>query len=146
MLVGGLLALPLFLHSTNDLDRRYSASLNDVFLDGTQPALKGWMPEPSGVFYTANMDFFYNTFYKNPQADWRYVLGMEPALMTDADLRIFRRIQLSQYAVSAYEPWVEKMRPPDRIEVACASKPNLPQLEWTNVLAGIWIGRLANSH
>lgn len=139
---GALLAVPLFLHSTNDLDRRYSASLNDAFLDGSNPGLQGWLPEPQGIFYTASMDFFYNTFYKNPQAEWRYVLGMEPALMKDADLNIFRRIQLSQYSVQAYEPWVVRMRPADRLEIACASRPDLAQLDWTNAVANIWIGRL----
>lgn len=138
----GLLALPLFLHSTNDLDRRYSSSLNETFLDASQPALQGWLPERQGIFYTAHMDFFYNTFYKNPQADWRYIIGMEPALMPDADLQIFRGIQLSQYSVKAYEPWIQKMQPGDRLEIPCASQPNLPQLEWTNAVAGIWIGRL----
>jgi hypothetical protein len=137
-----LLAVPLFWHSTNDLDRRYTGSLSEVFVDAKQPALQGWLPEPRGVFYTAHMEFFYNTFYKNPQAEWRYILGMEPALMPDSDLGIFRLIQMSQYSFKAYEPWIQKMHPGDRMEIPCASQPNLPQLEWTNAVAGIWIGRL----
>jgi len=141
VIASALAAVPLFLHSTNDLDRRYTTSLSEVFLDSREPALQGWLPEPHGVFYTAHMEFFYNTFYRNPQAEWRYILGMEPALMPDEDLRIFRQIQMSQYAVKAYEPWAAKMRPGDRLEIPCSSQPNLPQLEWTNVLAGIWIGR-----
>lgn len=145
-LAGGLIGIPLLLHSTNDLDRRYSSSLNDIYLDARQPALQTWMPGSHGIFYTANMDFFYNTFYKNPQADWRYVLGMEPALMTDSDLKIFRRIQLSNYSVSAFVPWVERMTPADRLEIPCNTEPNLPRLEWTNVVANIWIGRLPGHH
>ncbi|HVV71876.1 MAG TPA: hypothetical protein VHI52_10315 [Verrucomicrobiae bacterium] len=141
-LAGGFLAVPLFLHTTNDLGRRYSSSLNDVFLDGNQPALQSWMPGTNGVFYTANMQFFYNTFYKNPHGEWRYVLGMEPALMTDTDLRIYRRIQLSNYSIAAFEPWVERMHPADRLELACTSMPDLPNLEWTNAAANIWIGRI----
>ncbi|MGH7971869.1 MAG: hypothetical protein ACREIC_24410, partial [Limisphaerales bacterium] len=121
---------------------RYSGSQNDIFLDARQPALQGWMPQSHGIFYTANMDFFYNTFYKNPQADWRYVLGIEPALMTDTDLKIFRGIQLNNYSIAAFEPWVERMTPADRLELACGTQPNLPRLEWTNVVANIWIGRL----
>ncbi len=55
VLAGGLLAAPLFLQSTNDLDRRYSASLGGSFVDAQQPALQGWLPEPHGIFYTAHM-------------------------------------------------------------------------------------------
>jgi hypothetical protein len=144
--VCGLAAVPLFFHGTNDLDRRYSGGLGEQFLDAHQPALQSWMPEPRGVFYTAHMDFFYNTFYKNPQGPWRYILGMEPALMPKEDLAIFRGIQLSQYSLNAYEPWVQKMTPADRLELPCPSRPNLPQLEWTNAVAGIWIGRLPRSN
>lgn len=145
-LATALLAVPLFLHSTNDLDRRYSRTLDETSLDASQPGLKDWVPESRGVFYTADLGFFYNTFYQNPEADWRYILGMEPALMPEADLRIFRRIQMSHYAFKAYEPWVEKMRPGDRLEITCASKPGLPQLEWTNAVAQVWIGRLPASN
>ncbi len=146
LMAGGLLAAPLFLHATNDLDRRYSSSLGEVFLDAKAPALQGWLPDARGIFYTAHMEFFYDTFYKNPTGNWRYVLGMEPALMRDDDLRIFRRIQLSQFAVSAYEPWVEKMRAGDRLEIPCGSRPDLPGLEWTNALPGVWLGRLPGKH
>jgi hypothetical protein len=137
----GLLAVPLFLHTTNDLDRRYTGSLSESFLDGGEPSLQGWLPEPNGIFYTAHMDFFYNTFYKNPQAPWRYILGMEPALMPESDLRIFRNIQLSQYSFKTYEPWVQKMSAADRLAIRCAGQPPLPQLEWTNAVGDIWIGR-----
>ena len=141
LLACGLLAVPLFLHATNDLDRRYTGSLSEAFLDGNEKALQGWMPESKGVFYTAQMDFFYNTFYKNPQGDWRYILGMEPALMQDADLRIFRDIQRSQYSLRAYEPWVQKMGKADRLAIHCSGQPPLPQLAWTNAVGDIWIGR-----
>ena len=48
------------------------------------PELKGWMPEKGGIFYGADMTFFYNTFYKNPDGDWRYIVGFEPACVNDA--------------------------------------------------------------
>jgi hypothetical protein len=127
-----LLVVPLFLQATNDLDRRYSGSLAETFLDGKEPSLRGWLPEPKGIFYSSHMEFFYNTFYRNPDADWRYILGMEPALMPDDDLQIFRRIQRNQFALKAYEPWVEKMKPEDRLAVPCSFQPALPQLEWVN--------------
>jgi hypothetical protein len=141
LLACGLLAVPLFLHSTNDLDRRYTGSLNELFLDGSEPALQGWVPETNGIFYTARMDFFYNTFYKNPQANWRYILGMEPALMPTADLAVLRRIE-TQPSFQSYEPWAEKMKPEDRLAIFASGKPSLSHLEWTNAIADLWIGRL----
>ena len=142
LLACGLVALPLFLHSTNDLDRRYTGTLSESFLDGNEPALQGWMPEPNGVFYSAHMDFFYNTFYKNPQAPWRYILGMEPALMPPEDLRIFRDIQLSQYSFKAYAPWVQKMGRADRLAIRCSAQPPISELQWTNATGDLWLGRL----
>ena len=66
--------------------------------------MQGWLPEPGGIFYSAQMGFFYNTFYRNPQAEWRYILGLEPALMPEDDLKIYRDIQLSGGAVKAVGP------------------------------------------
>jgi hypothetical protein len=132
----------LFLQSTNDLDRRYSRSSHEYFMDAQDPALQGWLPEPGGIFYSAQMGFFYNTFYKNPQAEWRYILGLEPALMPEDDLKTYRDIQLSGGAVKAYEPWRDKMRPADRLMIASAAQPDLPGLEWHDGGGNIWIGRL----
>lgn len=137
-----LLALALFQLGTSDLDGRYTASLRDSFIDGSDPRLKGWMPEKGGIFYGADMDFFYNTFYKNPFGDWRYIVGFEPALMPPDDLKIFRNIQWNHFAWDAYQPWIEKMRPQDRLELSSGSQPILPPLEWNYAGGGIWIGRL----
>jgi hypothetical protein len=43
----------------------------------------------------------------------------------------------------AYEPWVKKMRPEDRLVIrgGRGSPPNIPQLEWEYGVSGIWIGR-----
>jgi hypothetical protein len=137
-----LVAAPLFLQATNDLDRRYTNSLEETFLNGSDPALQGWVPQDHGIFYSAQMECFYNTFFANPTAPWRYVLGLEPALMPPNDLNIFRNIQASHYAFKAYEPWIAKMRPEDRMMILSGGQPYLPQLEWTNAAGNIWIGRL----
>lgn len=142
IVVGGLIAVPLFFQSTNDLDQRYTSHLGEVFLDASDPSLRGWLPEGNGIFYSADMGFFYNTFFKNPQADWRYILGFEPALMPDADRVIFRQIQRTHGAYRAYEPWIDKMRTSDRLEISSPSQPDLPRLQWRNVTGDIWIGRL----
>ena len=142
LLVCGLIALPLYLDATNDLDRRYTRNWNEAFLDASDPALKSWLPGDHGIFYTGNLGFFYSTFYQNPQMDWRYILGYEPALMPDADREIYRKIQFNGGAIQAYEPWVKKMRPEDRMAIYSATQPDLPELEWHNAIGALWLGRL----
>jgi hypothetical protein len=137
----GLIAIPLFLHATNDLDRRYTINLSEPFLDASDPTLAGWFPDKNGIFYSAQMELFYNTFYKNPQGDWRYILGLEPALMPDEDLHTFRTIQFNKFALPAYEPWIKKMQPADRLALYSAGEPNLPALQWHNAVGNLWIGR-----
>ena len=142
LLLCGFAAVPLFIHTTNDLDRRYTHSLDQVFLDAADPALQGWLPERGGIFYHAQMVFFYDTFYKNPRAGWRYILGFEPALMPDDDLKILRQIQRHPGSPQSYEPWVAKMKPADRLAIHGSYQPALPQLEWHCAAANLWLGRL----
>ncbi len=67
-----------------------------------------------------------------------------PALqgwMPPDDLKILRQIQWSRFAWDAYIPWVNKMRPEDRLEISGGPRPVMPPLEF--VKAGdAWIGRL----
>jgi hypothetical protein len=135
-------SLPLFLQATNDLDRRYSYNLQETFVDAHDPDLKDWLPGPHGIFFTARMDFFYNTFYANPEADWRYTIGFEPALMPANDLKVLRQIQWNPGSAKAYQPWIDKMQSADRLVVASVGSPDLPRLEWHRTAAGLWIGRL----
>ena len=111
-------------------------------MDAHNPELKDWMPGKGGIFYADNMQFFYNTFYKNPRGDWRYIVGFEPALMLPDDLKIYREIHRSQGSAEAYEPWIKKMRPEDRLALGRSDKPNIPALEWKQAADGVWIGRL----
>jgi hypothetical protein len=138
----GLIVLPLYLDATNDLGRRYTSSLLEPFVNGSDPKLQGWMPGKNGIFYAGNMRFFYNTFFKNPQGNWRYIAGFEPALMPADDLKIYRDIQRNGGAVEAFEPWAKKMRPEDRLAVEAPAEPVLAPLEWKHATGDIWIGRL----
>jgi len=142
LLACGLILFSLYLDSTNDLGRRYTASLREPFVDAGNPQLKDWMPGKGGIFYADNMQFFYNTFYKNPRGDWRYILGFEPALMPAEDLKVYRNIQLTQGSPDAYEPWIKKMEPQDRLALTRAAQPEIPSLEWKQAAQGVWIGRL----
>lgn len=143
LLTCALLAAPFYFDSTNDLNRRFSRSADEVFLDASDPNLKGWLPDDHGIFYTGNLAFFYSTFYENPQANWRYILGYEPALMPDDDRKIYRTIQANNGAIQAYQPWVDKMQPADRMAIYSGSQPDLPGLEWHYAGGALWIGRKA---
>jgi hypothetical protein len=90
------------------------------------------------------MTIFYQTFFKNPNAEWRYITGFEPALMPDEDFKVFHNIMWNLGDPKAYEPWVEKMRPQDRLVIrgGRGSLPGSSQLEWEYGVSGIWIGRL----
>ena len=89
------------------------------------------------------MQFFYNTFYKNPDGDWRYALGFEPTLMPDEDLKILRSIQGNRGDPKMYDPWIHKMTAADRLVIYSSAQPDLSGLEWHNAVGNIWIGRLA---
>lgn len=134
-------AIPLALHCSNDLDRRYTRNLTEFHFNASDPKIAEWMPGPDGIFYNNSMDFFYFTYYDNPDAPWRYILGFEPALMPSEDRSIFRAFQASQNAISSLEPWARKLRPVDRMALYCIAKPVLPGLEWKHFGDTLWIGR-----
>jgi hypothetical protein len=147
-LAGGL-AATLFLAVTNDSGSRWTYNLTQQYLTTAEhPELKGWMPEKGGIVYSADMSIFYQTFFKNPDGDWRYVLGYEPALMPDEDFKVFHSILWNVGDAKAYEPWVEKMRPADRLVMrgGRGSPPNIPQLEWEYGVSGIWLGRVPHTN
>jgi len=141
LLLCGLIAVPFCLDSTSDLHLRYTQNQQESVLDAGDPALAGWLPEGDGIFYNADMAFFYNTFYKNPQANWRYIQGFEPALMPEEDLKILRNMQWNHFDQASYQPWIKKMRPQDRLEVPGSAPPPMPELEWRAAAKGLWIGR-----
>jgi hypothetical protein len=142
-LVGGL-ALATFLATTSDLDSRWTYNLTQQYLTPDDKNLAGWLPEKGGILYSADMTVFYQTFFKNPKGDWRYILGYEPALMSDEDFQVYHKIVWNFGDAKAYAPWVKKMRPADRLVIRDerGSPPQIPQLEWNYGVSGIWIGRL----
>ena len=138
------LAAMTFLAITNDRGSRWTYNLTQQYLTQDNPDLNGWLPEKGGVLYSSDMTVFYQTFFKNPNADWRYILGYEPAFMPKEDFDVFHKVLWNFGDAKAYEPWVKKMRPQDRLVIrgGRGSPPNIPQLEWEYGVSGIWIGRL----
>lgn len=140
------LALAAYAVNTNDVGSRWTYNLPQQYLTMKEhpDALKGWMPGKGGIFYTTDMSLFYQTFFKNPDGDWRYVLGFEPSFMTDEDFAVFQNFLWNDGDAKALKPWVDKMRPQDRLvsRAPRSAPPGIPQLEWNYAVSGIWIGRL----
>jgi hypothetical protein len=145
LLLALILTVATFLAVTCDLNSRWTQSLTWQFLSvADHPELAGWMPDKGGILYSSDMNVFYQTFYKNPHADWRYMVGYEPALMPPDDFKTYYKILWNDGDVKAYAPWVAKMTPADRLVIhgSSAAKPNIPELEWNYGISGTWIGRL----
>ncbi|MGH8023820.1 MAG: hypothetical protein ACRED1_09580 [Limisphaerales bacterium] len=137
-------AAAAYLSFTSDLDSRWTQNLTTAYLSENDPALAGWLPGPGGIIYNSDMDVFFDTFYKNPTADWKYILGFEPGLMRPDDLKVLRNYQWNFGDARALEPWAAKMRPQDRmiVHAPASSRPDLPQLQWYYAATELWIGRL----
>lgn len=143
------LAATTFLCVTNDVNSRWTSTLTNQYLNEAEhPAeLAGWMPDHGGIFYTADMTLFYQTFYKNPTGDWRYMLGFEPTWMPKEDFDVYHSVHWNLGDSKAYAPWVNKLQPADRLAIrgGRGTPPGIPQLEWNYGVSGIWIGRLPRS-
>jgi hypothetical protein len=142
------LAMAVFLCLTSDIDSRWSGSLVKAHLSAKDPSLTGWMPDQGGIFYTADMGLFYDTFFSNPKGDWRYLLGFEPTWMPKEDFETYHKILWNFGDYRAYEPWVQKMKPADRLAIkgGRGNMPQIPELEWNYGVSDIWIGRLPRTN
>jgi hypothetical protein len=143
-----VLAGATYLGVTCDFNSRWTRSLTDTFLTEDNPDLQGWMPDKGGIFYTVDMSLFYQTFYKNPHGDWRYMLGFEPTWMPKEDFEIYHKILWNFNDGKAYQDWIQQMAPADRLAVRGAGNgtPDVPGLEWKYGVSGIWIGRLPRTN
>lgn len=135
-------AAGVFLGFTSDREGRWTGNLTTEFYWPGNPDAAGWLPGDDGIVFNSDLDIFYQTFFKNPQAGWKYILGFEPGLMRPENLQVLRKYQWNFADARALEPWVEKMRPPDRLVIRGGSQPQIPELEWHYVGSGLWVGRL----
>ena len=133
-----------FIIVTTDVGGRWSLARPVDYISAEDPEQRPWLPDRGGIVYSANMDVFYQTFFKNPHGDWRYILGFESAFMPREDLDIYRDIQRNNGNYKYYYPWVKKMRPEDRLIIRGSpdAKPRIPELEWYYAAHATWSGRL----
>ena len=136
------IACILFFSITNDIDSRWTENSFVQYLSLEKNDHKKWLPEDGGIIYSDDMTIFFQTFYANPHANWRYILGFEPTMMTPENFAVFRNIQKYFGAEKTYDPWIRKMRPQDRLILRRSSMPALSELEWNSPVSGIWVGRL----
>jgi hypothetical protein len=134
----------LYLSFTSDANYHWTDNLTIEYLRQTDPEQATLLPEAGGIIYTDDMTIFYQTFFKNPRAPWRYILGFDPTWMPAEDLAIFRKIQKGFGREGTFDPWVRKMRPQDRLIIRRSryDPPTIPGLEWYYATNKIWIGRL----
>ena len=104
----------------------------------------GWLPERGGILYNYDMLLFYDTFFLFPHAPWRYMLGFEPTMMPDDDVRTYADILSTKCSYASFEPWVRKMKAADRLALTRhpLRKPKITELEWRCFGPALWIGRL----
>ena len=142
-ILGVLLAM-LFAMTTSDYSRRWTDMLDDEAIHADDPELSEWLPEPGGIVYSDTMRVFYRTYFNNPSAPWRYMLGYEAGLMPEEDLKIYRSMQWNGFVPATFAPWVEKMRSEDRMIVLRKGTPAILGLEWHLAANNVWIGRKAD--
>ncbi len=141
----GVMCLVLFLSVTNDIGNRWSRDVSE-WPNIENTAHRSWLPDKGGILYNDNMGLFYQVFYQNPHAPWRYTLGFEPVWMTADNLEIYRNIQLTRNKNESYLPWVKKMTEKDRLILVRNSKPAIEGLEWHEVTPTVWSGKLPKAN
>lgn len=131
IVVGGV-AASLYLGISANHGRRWESSplQRVVWLQENPEEAEDWLPDPGGILYSADMGAFFTLFFTYPEGDWRYILGPEQALMPREDLEILHGIA-DRSNWDAFLPWVEKLRPEDRLFVTVPSGADRP--EWEGV-------------
>jgi hypothetical protein len=134
----------LFLSVATDRNGRWSDPLKIECLDARRPEHADWVPGPGGILYNVDLPVFYQTFFTNPNGNWRYIMGFEATFMRPEDLAVYHEICKTGNAIRACAPWVSRMRPEDRLVLRGppGRAPSIPQLEWFYAADQLWVGRV----
>jgi hypothetical protein len=143
LIVGIGLSVLSFLLLTSDVNGRWSHPPRDpAYRAMLAPEHAIALPDPGGILYCDDMRAFYDLFFLRPKAPWRYSTGYEPGLMPPADLAVYRAAVATR-TIEAFEPWVRKMGPADRLVLHDElGTPPIAALEWHSVGYGLWSGRV----
>lgn len=136
------LGLALFLFTTANVQDRWSNAATFETIDTAKPEQANLLPEPGGILYHPDMGLYNTLVYTYPHGRWKYILGEESSHMPEDDRAIFLNILYEKMAPGAFKPWVEKLRPQDRIAIYSRSRPPFNQLLWANPIHTLWIGRV----
>ncbi|HOT28534.1 MAG TPA: hypothetical protein PLU72_10110 [Candidatus Ozemobacteraceae bacterium] len=139
------LGLALFLFTTANTRDRWANAATLETIDITKPDQANLLPEPGGILYHPDMGLYNTLVYTYPDGRWKYILGKEPSQMPEEDRLIFMNILYAHMAPVSFRPWVEKLRPQDRIAIYSRTCPPFSRLIWANPLNTLWIGRLPAS-
>jgi hypothetical protein len=133
----------LFLGIGSDRGSRWSQYAKLECLNARRPEHAQWVPEPGGVIYSPHLFVFYETFFTNPNANWRYIMGFEPTFMPAEDRAVYYELCRTRNAITGCKPWVNKMTQADRLVLRASprTRPAIPELEWYYAAEYLWVGR-----
>ena len=139
-----IVATALYFHFVNDHEGRWKNGGLTWNLAPIVAHCPDWLPDSGGIIYNYDMHLFYDTFFLFPNAPWRYMLGSEPSMMPDEDLRTYADIIKTNCSYASFKPWVEKMTSADRLVLTGhpLRLPKIPELEWRCFGPKLWIGRI----
>jgi hypothetical protein len=120
--------------------------LKDYSADFTREDLLAFKPEVGGIIYNDLMSHFYSNYYTNPFANYRYVLGFEPAIMQSENKKVLREITYSGYHYTSYKPWIDKLSKKDRIFTSVDIRNYYSQLDWIKAGRKLFIGKLRSQN
>lgn len=128
----------------SDRSGRWSQLGSFEALDARQPDQAEWLPGTGGILYNVDLAVFFQTFFKNPHGDWRYILGFEPSFMRAEDLAVYQELWQTLNALQACSHWVKRMTPADRMVLRGGprTRPGIRELEWRYVVKDTWVGRV----
>jgi hypothetical protein len=141
LLGAGVVAAVTFVLWTANVNQRWMPRHEKAFqtIVLTRPAA---LPDSGGVLYTDDRRVFYEMFYLNPTAPWRYALGFTPEIMPSEDYAVYVDRHTTG-TIESLDPWAARMNRADRLLIRDPRGiQRWQQLEWQAIEGGFYSGRL----